>query len=199
MCSMACSSLTCILMRSSAPSERRNQPKPALMKRFDLTDVQATAILDLRLCQLAKLEESKLKEEQAKVAAERNDLEKTLDSKARLKALIRKELIADAKRYGDPRRSPLAGGEDMAEAATFAESELIANEPITVTLSEKGWVRSAKGYDLDPANWPTAAATPSAMRPGAAATTFWLSWTLPAAPTTCRPPVCPPPAPRGSR
>ena len=88
-----------------------DQPKPALMKRFDLTDVQATAILDLRLRQLAKLEEGKLKEEQATLAAERNDLEKTLASKARLKALIRKELIADADRYGDPRRSPLAGGE----------------------------------------------------------------------------------------
>ena len=128
-----------------------DQPKPALMKRFDLTDVQATAILDLRLRQLAKLEEGKLKEEQATLAAERNDLEKTLASKARLKALIRKELIADADRYGDPRRSPLAGGEDVAEAAAFAESELIANEPITVILSEKGWVRSAKGHDLDPA------------------------------------------------
>ena len=129
----------------------KDQPKPALMQRFDLTEVQATAILDLRLRQLAKLEENKLREEQAALAAERDDLEKTLASKARLKALIRKELLADAEKYGDPRRSPLAGGNKVAEASAFAESELIANEPITVVLSEKGWVRSAKGHDLDPA------------------------------------------------
>ena len=127
------------------------QPKAALMRRFDLSEVQATAILDLRLRQLAKLEEGKLREEQGALALERDELQQTLASKARLKALIRKELIADAERYGDLRRSPLAGAEDVPEAAAFAESELIANEPVTVILSEKGWVRSAKGHDLDPA------------------------------------------------
>ncbi|MCY3640991.1 MAG: DNA topoisomerase IV subunit A, partial [Gammaproteobacteria bacterium] len=124
-------------------------PKAALMKRFELSDAQANAILDLRLRQLAKLEEHKLQEERAALDAERIDLEKTLNSKARLKRLIRNELSAAAEEYGDARRSPLAR---VDEATAFTESELISNEPITVILSEKGWVRSAKGHDLNPAD-----------------------------------------------
>ncbi|MYE86143.1 MAG: DNA topoisomerase IV subunit A [Gammaproteobacteria bacterium] len=124
-------------------------PKAALMQRFELSDAQANAILDLRLRQLAKLEEHKLQEERAALDAERIDLEKTLNSKARLKRLIRNELSAAAEEYGDARRSPLAR---VDEATAFTESELISNEPITVILSEKGWVRSAKGHDLNPAD-----------------------------------------------
>ena len=126
-----------------------DKPKAALMKRFELSDTQANAILDLRLRQLAKLEENKLLEERAALDAERIDLEKTLNSNARLKRLIRDELRAAAEEFGDERRSPLA---QVADAAAFAEAELISNEPITVILSEKGWVRSAKGHDLNPAD-----------------------------------------------
>ena len=126
-----------------------DQPKVALMKRFELSDAQANAILDLRLRQLAKLEENKLLEERAALDAERIDLEKTLNSNARLKRLIRNELSAVAEQFGDARRSPLA---KVDEATAFTEGELISNDPITVILSEKGWVRSAKGQDLNPAD-----------------------------------------------
>ena len=124
-----------------------DQPKTALMRRFELSDAQANAILDLRLRQFAKLEENKLQEERAALDAERIDLEKTLNSNERLKRLIRNELSAAAEEYGDARRSPLT---QVDEAAAFTEGELISNEPITVILSEKGWVRSAKGHDLNP-------------------------------------------------
>ncbi|HEX7034207.1 MAG TPA: DNA topoisomerase IV subunit A [Pseudomonadales bacterium] len=124
-----------------------DEPKAALMSAFGLSDVQATAILDLRLRQLAKLEEMKLRSERDELVAERADIEKTLKSKARLKTLIKKELLADAEEYGDPRRSPLKVAE---EAAAFSEEEMQSNEPITVVLSEKGWVRAAKGHELDP-------------------------------------------------
>lgn len=127
-----------------------DEPKRALMQAFELSDAQATAILDLRLRQLAKLEEMKLATEKETLGAERADIEKILGSKARLKTLIKKELLADAEEFGDARRSPL---EELAEeAAAFSEEEIISNEPITVVLSEKGWVRSAKGHDVDPAD-----------------------------------------------
>jgi topoisomerase IV subunit A len=118
------------------------------MNAFALSELQANAILDLRLRQLAKLEEFKLKSEKDELNAERADIEKTLKSKARLKTLIKKELLADAEEYGDPRRSPI---ELAGEAAAFTEEEMLSNEPITVVLSEKGWVRAAKGHELDPA------------------------------------------------
>ena len=127
---------------------QEDQPKAALIRRFALTDEQATAILDLRLRQLAKLEQSKLMQEKAALDAEREKLQKTLNSNTRLKALVRRELLADAEKYGDARRSPLIQVED---AIAFSEVELMANEPITVILSQKGWVRSAKGHDLNPA------------------------------------------------
>jgi topoisomerase IV subunit A len=124
-----------------------DDPKAALMAAFKLSDIQATAILDLRLRQLARLEEIKLRGEKDALEAERADIEKTLSSKARLKTLIKKELLADADEYGDARRSPL---DTVAESAAFSEEDLVSNEPITVVLSDKGWVRSAKGHDLDP-------------------------------------------------
>ncbi len=126
-----------------------DEPKPALMKKFKLSDLQATAILDLRLRQLAKLEEMKLQGEKDELEGERADIEKTLKSRARLKTLIKKELLADAETFGDPRRSPL---EAAGESTAFSEEDVIGNEPITVVLSEKGWVRSAKGHDLNPAD-----------------------------------------------
>jgi len=125
-----------------------DEPKTELMARFELSEIQANAILDIRLRQLAKLEEIKLRAEQDELATERDELEKILASKARMKKLIRSELLADAERYGDERRSPLVARE---AAQAMAENELITAEPVTIVLSEKGWVRAAKGHDIDPA------------------------------------------------
>jgi topoisomerase-4 subunit A len=126
-----------------------DKPKEKLIKRFKLSDTQAEAILDLKLRNLAKLEEMKIKTEQSELAEERKGLEETLDSKARLKTLIKKEIKADAEAFGDERRSKLVLRE---EAQAFSETELIGTEPVTVVLSEAGWVRAAKGHDVDPAS-----------------------------------------------
>ena len=123
------------------------KPKQALVKKYKLSDIQADAILDLRLRQLAKLEEFKIQGEQDELNVERVDLEKTIKSKARLKTLIKKELLADAEKYGDERFSTIV---ERPEAQAFKEKDLISTEPVTVVLSEKGWVRSAKGHDIDP-------------------------------------------------
>ena len=125
-----------------------DKPKPVLMKKFKLSDRQAEAILELKLRNLAKLEEMKIKGEQDELAAERADLEKLLGSKARLKTLIKKEIKEDAETFGDDRRSELVVRE---EAVAFKEEELISTEPVTVILSEGGWVRAAKGHEVDPA------------------------------------------------
>ena len=124
-----------------------DEPKAALMARFGLTDVQAEAILELKLRNLAKLEEMKLRTEQDELEQERDQLEKLLGSEARLKTLIKKELRTVADAYGDDRRSPLVQRE---EARAFTELELMSADPITVVLSEKGWIRAAKGHDIDP-------------------------------------------------
>ena len=123
-----------------------DEPRPVLMKRFDLTEVQADYILDTRLRQLARLEEMKIRAEQEELEKERESLEKTLGSKARMKTLIRKELQADAEEYGDDRRSVIV---ERAAAEALDETELAPSEPVTVVLSEKGWVRSAKGHEID--------------------------------------------------
>ncbi|MEH6568059.1 MAG: DNA topoisomerase IV subunit A [Halioglobus sp.] len=123
------------------------KPKLALMERFALTDVQAEAILDLKLRNLAKLEEMKIRGEQDELAIERDELQVILGSAARLKTLIKKELITVAKEYGDDRRSPIVLRED---AKAFSELELVAADPITVVMSEKGWIRAGKGHDIDP-------------------------------------------------
>jgi topoisomerase-4 subunit A len=123
-----------------------DKPKPVLMQRFDLTEVQADYILDTRLRQLARLEEMKIKAEQQALEEEREQLERTLGSPRRLRTLIRKELEADAERYGDERRSPLVERE---AAEALDQTELAPSEPVTVVLSEKGWARSAKGHDID--------------------------------------------------
>ena len=123
-----------------------DKPKGALMKRFKLSELQADAILDLRLRQLARLEETRIKGEQDELNAERVDLQKTIKSRARLKTLIKKELITDAERYGDERRSAIV---ERQEAQAFQEKDLISTEPVTVVLSTKGWVRAAKGHDVN--------------------------------------------------
>src|SRR5690554_8015614 len=123
-------------------------PKPVLMQRFDLVEMQAEYILETKLRQLARLEEIKIREEQEKLESERKKLEQTLASAVRLKTLIRKELQQAAEVYGDDRRSPIVTRQ---EAQAFSETELISVDPITVVLSEKGWIRAAKGHDIDPA------------------------------------------------
>ncbi|MCF7986129.1 MAG: DNA topoisomerase IV subunit A [Methylovulum sp.] len=126
-----------------------DQPKPVLMARFAISDLQAEAILELKLRHLAKLEEVKIRGEQDELAAESAELEKILASKSLLNHLIRDEITADAQKYGDDRRSPIVTREASQALATTA---LISNEPITVILSEKGWIRAAKGHDIDVAS-----------------------------------------------
>jgi topoisomerase-4 subunit A len=128
-----------------------DEPKAALMARFKLSESQAEAILETKLRHLAKLEEMKIRAEQEKLSAERDELERTLKSKARLKRLVRDEIIADAEKYGDDRRSRLV---ERAAAQAIAETELVASEPVTVVLSRSGWVRAAKGHDIDPRTLP---------------------------------------------
>ena len=126
-----------------------DEPKPALIARFALSVEQADYILDTKLRQLARLEEMKIRGEQDELDSERDRLISTLGSKAKLKKLIKDELLADAKKFGDARRSPLVARE---AAQALDETELVASEPMTVVLSEKGWVRAAKGHDIDAAS-----------------------------------------------
>lgn len=123
-----------------------DQPKPVLMERFGLTDIQADYILDTRLRQLARLEEMKIRGEQDELAKERAKLQALLGSESKLKKLVRQEIRDDAEKYGDDRRSPIVA---RAEAKALSENELMPTEPVTVVLSEKGWVRCAKGHDID--------------------------------------------------
>ncbi len=124
-----------------------DEPKPALIKRFKLSEIQAEAILDTKLRHLAKLEEMKIRGEQQALNEEKKNLEKTLKSKARLKRLVRDEIIADAEKYGDARRSLLV---ERAAAQAIDEKELVASEPVTLVLSARGWARAAKGHEVDP-------------------------------------------------
>jgi len=126
-----------------------DEPKPVLIQRFSLSDIQAEYILDTKLRQLARLEEVRIRAEQEALAAEKLELEKILGSAKRLKTLMRNELLAVADEFGDERRSPLTRRE---EAKAFSETELLVSEPVTVVLSEKGWIRSAKGHDVDGAS-----------------------------------------------
>ncbi len=125
-----------------------DEPRPVLIARFKLSEEQADYILETRLRQLARLEEMKIRGEEAELDAERDKLIATLGSKAKLKKLVKDELLADAKKFGDARRSPLVA-RDAAQA--MSESDLVPSEPMTVVVSEKGWVRAAKGHDIDAA------------------------------------------------
>jgi topoisomerase-4 subunit A len=126
---------------------REDEPKPVLMKRFKLSDEQAEEILNTRLRHLARLEEMKIREEQKELAAEREDLDALLKSKARLKKLVASEIREDAQKHGDERRTRIIERE---AAQAIDETTLIANEPVSVVLSTGGWVRSAKGHEIDP-------------------------------------------------
>jgi len=124
-----------------------DEPKAVLMARFEITDAQAEYILNTRLRHLARLEEMKIRSEQATLAEERDRLQKILGSERLLKQLIGEELRQDADKYGDERRSPLVR---RGAALALDETELAPSEPVTVALSEKGWVRAAKGHEIDP-------------------------------------------------
>ena len=121
-------------------------PKAELIARFGLSEIQADYILDTRLRQLARLEEMKLRSEQEALLKEQAKLLALLGSESKLRKLVRTELIADAETYGDDRRSPIV---ERAEAKALSENELMPTEPVTVVMSEKGWVRCAKGHDID--------------------------------------------------
>jgi len=126
---------------------QEDKPKQALMKAFKISERQSEAILELRLRQLAKLEEIKIKTEQQELSDERKTLEQLLKSATRLKTFIKNEIKTDAEKFGDARRSRLVERE---EARAFSETELLSTEPVTIVLSERGWMRSAKGHDVDP-------------------------------------------------
>jgi topoisomerase-4 subunit A len=123
-----------------------DKPKPVLMERFGITDIQAEAILELKLRHLAKLEEMKIRGEQDELKKERQALEKTLGSKRLLNRLIKTELQRDAEKYGDDRRSPIVA---RTASQVLETTSLISNEPLTIILSQKGWIRAAKGHDID--------------------------------------------------
>lgn len=123
-----------------------DNPKAELIKRFKLSEIQADAILDLKLRHLAKLEEQKIKGEQKDLANERDKLQQTLDSETKLKNLIKKEIEQDCETFGDARRSPIV----QREAATILKDiDKAPSEPVTIVLSQMGWIRAAKGHEVD--------------------------------------------------
>jgi topoisomerase-4 subunit A len=124
-----------------------DEPKKELMKAFKISEIQTNAILEIRLRQLAKLEQIKLEEEKGQLELERAELEKIIKSKARLKTYIKTELKEIKDNFGDPRNSPI---EALSEAKAFSEEEMVTSEAVTIVLSKGGWIRSAKGHDLDP-------------------------------------------------
>ncbi|MDB1122972.1 DNA topoisomerase IV subunit A [Vibrio algarum] len=126
-----------------------DHPKVVLMERFSITDIQADAILDIKLRNLAKLEEMKIRGEQSELEKERDKLQLLLGSERRMNTLLKKEIQADAEKYGDDRRSPLV---ERSESKALTERDLVPSEPITVVLSDKGWIRHAKGHDVDASN-----------------------------------------------
>lgn len=123
-----------------------DDPHAELMRRFGLSDIQATAILDLRLRHLQKIEEMQIRAEQDELAKERAKLEDLLSSEAKLKKLVAKEIDEDAKKYGDDRRCPLVA---RAPAVALEATEILPSEPITIVLSKAGWIRAAKGHEVD--------------------------------------------------
>ncbi|MGP4129515.1 DNA topoisomerase IV subunit A [Pantoea tagorei] len=124
-----------------------DEPKPVLISRFGISETQAEAILELKLRHLAKLEEMKIRGEQSELEKERDQIQAILASERKMNTLLKKELQADAAAYGDERRSPL---HEREEAKALSENELVPSEPVTIVLSQMGWVRSAKGHDIDP-------------------------------------------------
>ena len=128
---------------------KEDKPKPSLIRKFKISERQAEAILELKLRQLAKLEEVKIKAEQKELSEERKAVELLLKSSVRLKTLIKKEIKAEVEKFGDERRTPIV---ERSESKAFTETELLTTEPVTIVLSKKGWMRSAKGHDVDPSS-----------------------------------------------
>lgn len=126
-----------------------DDPKAELMTRYDLTEIQANAILDIRLRQLARLEEIELKREQSDLEVEKAQIEAYLNNPDKLTGLMIEELTADMKEHGDKRQSPIV---ERMEATALKETDLAPSEPVTVIVSKSGWIRSAKGHDVDAAN-----------------------------------------------
>jgi len=126
---------------------KSDHPKKDLIKAFSLSELQATAILDIRLRQLAKLEEIKIKSEQKDLKSQRKELERILGKEKAFKEYIKKEIKSDAKKYGDKRRSPI---KKRKEAEKFSFTDVIDKQPVTIILSKNGWIRSAKGHDINP-------------------------------------------------
>lgn len=126
-----------------------DDPKAELMTRYDLTEIQANAILDIRLRQLARLEEIELKREQSDLELEKAQIEAYLNNPDKLTGLMIEELTADMKEHGDKRQSPMV---ERTEATALKETDLAPSEPVTVIVSKSGWIRSAKGHDVDAAN-----------------------------------------------
>lgn len=124
-----------------------DEPKAVMMERFGLTAVQADAILDLKLRHLAKLEEFQIRSEQSELDEERKKLEATLGSDRLMRKLIKQEIEETAKEFGDERRSPLV---ERGESQAFSEKDLLTSDPVTIVLSKQGWIRAAKGHDIDP-------------------------------------------------
>jgi len=126
---------------------KSDDPEKELMRRFKLSEIQVEAILQIRLRQLARLEELKLKKEKSELEAEKKGIEEVLSSERKLKGLIKKELQADAEKFGDSRRTLIV---ERKEAQAIKERDLAPADPVTVVLSANGWVRAAKGHDIDP-------------------------------------------------
>ena len=126
-----------------------DEPKKEIINRFNLTVIQADYVLETKLRQLARLEEIKIRSEQTDLAAEKSTIELTLESDSRLKTLMKNELKEVSEKFGDARRSLL---NERKEATAFSETDLMTVDPITVILSEKGWIRAAKGHDIDPSS-----------------------------------------------
>ena len=124
-----------------------DEPKKELIKAFKLSEIQANAILEIRLRQLAKLEQLKIENERNELVSEQDEIEKILKSKSRLKTLIKNELVEIRELFGEDRKSPII---DSTNAKVFSEEDTIVTEPITVVLSKAGWIRSAKGHEIDP-------------------------------------------------
>ena len=124
-----------------------DEPKKDIIKAFALSEIQANSILEIKLRQLAKLEQARLEKERDTLVAEQDEIEKILNSKTMLKTLIKKELTEIKENFGDERKSPIIENSD---AKVFSEEETLVTEPITIVLSGAGWIRSAKGHEIDP-------------------------------------------------
>ena len=153
-----------------------DEPKPVLMSRFGISETQAESILELKLRHLAKLEEMKIRGEQSELEKERDQLQGILASERKMNTLLKKELQADSDAYGDDRRSPLR---ERGEAKAMSEHDMTPSEPVTIVLSQMGWVRSAKGHDIDAQGLTTKRVTATWVQLKARVISRWRLSTLP--------------------